>query len=149
GKIDEHATGINNVDAEAVRLKPGNDGIQVGLRNAEPFAKLLRREPVMEIRRTWSMEFLQKLLKGLLLFRRASQLQKHELHGEVAGDATAVVRKDSFRAGVAAQGDAIHLINSLGDLGLRDSGLRGLQASMSAGFHLRKNRRRSRQDGED
>src|SRR5215469_6514403 len=84
------------------------------------------------------MEFIEKLLESLLLFRRPFQLQKHVLHREIFSDGAAVVCKDSFGARVAAQGDAICFINAW-----RDS-----RASVRAGLQLSENRGHDRQDGE-
>src|SRR5262252_10101912 len=86
------------------------------------------------------MEFIEKLLESVFLFRRPFQLQKHVLHREIAGDGAEVVRQDRrFRARVAAQRDAICFVNALGDA----------RARVRAGLPLRKSRRRGHQSRED
>ena len=138
-EVDEHAAGINHLDAETVRFEPGGDGVEIGFRHTESFAELLRSKPVMEIRRTSGMEFIKEFLKGLLLFRGALQLQKHMRHREIVGHRAAVVCKHRFGARVAPERDTIHFIN----------GLRDTRGNVPAGFCLGKSRRRTNQDGDD
>lgn len=139
GKINEHAAGIDHVDAETMRFEPGGDDVKVGLRKAELFAEFLRRQPMMEIGRVFGVEFIDELLEGLFLFRRAPELKEHVLHCEVVRYRTAIVREDGFGMRVPFKREAIRFVN-----GLRDS-----RARMRAGFYLRKNRRRDNEGSED
>jgi hypothetical protein len=139
GEIDEHAAGINHIHAETVKPKPRSDGIKIGFRYSEPFAELLRGEPVMEIGRAGSVEFIEKLLKGFLLLRGALQLQEHVLHCEITCHGAAVVRKDSFGTRVAMEHDAIRFIEALRDA----------RTTVRAGFYLCEVRRRSGESSED
>ena len=49
-KIDDDTVRINLVDMKAVQRKPGGDRIDVLLRYAESFAKLIGSEPTMVVR---------------------------------------------------------------------------------------------------
>ena len=131
GKIDEHAAGIDDVDAEPLEFEPAGDGVEVRLRQAEAFAEFLRGHPVMEVWRAIGVEFVDELLEGLFLFRRALQLEQHVVHGEIVGHGAAIVRRPRFGMGVARECDAICFIDALHDS----------RAGMQAGFDLRTGRR--------
>src|SRR6266404_225353 len=49
GKINEHAAGIDHIDAETMRLEPAGDSVEVRLRQAKAFAEFLRGQPLMEV----------------------------------------------------------------------------------------------------
>src|SRR5713226_9145708 len=125
-KINQHPTGIDHVDAETMGLEPAGDGVKIGLRQAEALAKFLGAKPMMEVWRTFDLEFVDELLYGLFLFRRALQLEQHVLHGEIVRHDPAIVCGPRFGAGVAREGYAICFIDALGNSG----------ASMHAGFDL-------------
>ena len=127
GKIDEHAAGIDDVDAKAMGFEPASDDVEVGLRQAELFTEFLRGQPLMEIGRTLGLEFVEKLLERHFLLGRALQLEQHVVHLEIAGYSAAIVRRACFRTGVARQSDTIEFINDPGDS----------RASMQARFDLR------------
>src|SRR5260370_27236786 len=73
-KINEHAAGINHVDAETVFFFKQKTAYEIGFRQAETFAEFLRSQPMMKVGRTVGVEFIEELLEGLFLFGRALQL---------------------------------------------------------------------------
>ncbi len=115
GKIDEHPTGIDHVDAKTMRLQPSGNLVEVRLRQTEAFAKFLRGQPVMEVWRTFGVEFIDELLKGFFLFRRTLQLKEHVLHWEIFRHNAAIVREPGFGMGIARERDTIHFIDALRD----------------------------------
>src|SRR5260370_34082502 len=126
GYFDEYAAVIDHVDAKAMGLQPNGDGIEVRLCQAEACAKFLRGQPVVEVWRTFSVEFIDELLKGFFLFRRTLQLKEHVLHGGIVRDAATIVRKAGFGLRIARERDTIHFIDALCDP----------RPSMQTGFNL-------------
>jgi len=66
-EIDEDTARINHVHPEAVRFEPARDRVQILLRQAEPLAKLLCGEPVVEVGRLRIVKLVDQELQGLLL----------------------------------------------------------------------------------
>jgi len=87
---------------------------------------------VMEVWRTLRLEFVDELLDGLFLFRRALQLKKDVLQSETVRHGAAIVRGPRFGMGVALEHDTIHVIDALRDP----------RPSMQARFDLRVDSRR-------
>src|SRR2546427_460814 len=115
GKINEHAAGVDHVDAKAMGLEPSSDYVDVRFCQTEAFAKFLRGQPVMEVWRTFGVEFVDELLKGFFLFRRTLQLKEHVLHWEIFRHNAAIVREPGFGMGIARERDTIHFIDALRD----------------------------------
>ena len=126
GKINENAAGVDHVDAKAMGLEPSSDYVDVRFCQTEAFAKFLRGQPLMEVWRTFGVEFVDELLEGFFLLRRALQLEQHVLHGKIVRHRTAIVREPCFGMGIALERHTIHFIDAL-----RDS-----WASVQAGFDL-------------
>src|SRR5260370_9663723 len=115
GEIDENTAGIDHVDAKAMGLEPSGDSIEVRLRQTEAFAKFLRGQPLMEVWRTFGVEFVDELLEGLFLFRRTLQLEQHVLHGEIVRHRAVIVREPCFGMSIALERHTIHFIDALRD----------------------------------
>src|SRR5215831_8776867 len=115
GKIDEHATGVYDVQLKAVRFQPACQSIKVLLRYPESGSEFLRGNPVVKVGRARGVQFVQELLKGLLLLGRALELQEHVLEREAVGNGSAVVFAPRFRMRVAKKRDALRFLDILGD----------------------------------
>src|SRR4029077_1041138 len=115
GEINQHPAGIDHVHLKSVRFEPADDNIEVGLCQPETFAEFLRAQPVMEVWRTFALQFVEKLLKRQFLLGGAFQLEQHVVHGETVRHAAAVVRWPRFGMRIARKRDAIHFIDSLRD----------------------------------
>src|SRR5690348_4421518 len=93
----------------------------------------------MEIGRTFGLEFVEKLLNRKLLLRRALQLEEHVVDLKIVSHGAAIVGEPCFGMSVACEGDAIHLINALGDA----------RTSTQARFNLCREGLRGNKYGED
>src|SRR5262249_52164229 len=130
-KIDEHTVRIDQVHPEAMRLEPEDDRVEILLREAEAFAKLLRREPMVKIGRASGLQIIDKFLDGLFLFGRALQLEQHVVHLVNVSDAPAIIFEPGFGAHVALQRDALRLFNLLNDPRMRITSGSGLAVCRS------------------
>src|SRR6266853_6164276 len=102
-KIDHHAAGVNNVDFEAVRLKPIRDLIEISIRWAEPLPEFPRTDPPVKVWRSRPLYFVEELLKVLVLLSRPAQLEHHVLQQHVIIHSAAIVFGFRFRSNITAQ----------------------------------------------
>ena len=65
-EINEHSTRVDNVDREAVCFEPMCNRFQILLRQPESLAKLLCREPLVEVWRSRIVKLINELLKFFL-----------------------------------------------------------------------------------
>ena len=114
-EIDHRRVRIGAVDDEAVRLKPARDLREILFGQSVALAELLRREPLMVIRRVGIFEFIEIFFERALLLGAAPQLEHHVLHREVGGNRAAVVSRRRFGTRIACERDQRILVDRGGD----------------------------------
>ncbi len=99
GEVNNHPTGVNDIDFEVVRLQPVGDFIEISIGRAEPLSEFVCADPVMKVWRSRFLQALEELLKFALFLSRPAQLEQHVLQENViVHDASIVL---AFRLGTS------------------------------------------------
>jgi len=114
-EFDARATRVNGDVCEAARSKPVGDGCNVGIGGAKLRSELLRREPLVIIRRSLVLLLLEELREGRLLIVAALEKKRDARGGLRVGYGAAIEFGASEAMDVAAKRDAIGVVNRLRD----------------------------------
>jgi hypothetical protein len=110
--------------------------VWIGVPDAELLSELVRREPVMVIRRGAVLELVDQFLERLFQSRRPAQQQLHMCHGEVVGNGAAIVLFCAhFRPRVAGKRDTVGVVDGSGNLPTRRLSQRRLGKCCGRGRH--------------
>ena len=114
-EIDQDPVGVDLVDAEAVRLEPSGNLIDILLRHAELLAEFVGSQPLVEIGRVLVVQRVDQLVELFFLLGRALQQEEHVLGIEVVRNRAAVILKVRLGPRVAGQPHRLGLVDLLRD----------------------------------
>ncbi len=127
GKLNDRASRRDLDSLESVASQPVGYRLNVRVRGAELLSKLIRREPLMKIRRVLALLLIHQLPQRGLLVRTALQKQKHAVHRRGISDRSLIKLGASERMHVTLQAHQLSVVDGLSDAcrdGCRLSGRR-------------------------
>jgi len=110
------------IDAEALGLEPGCDGVDVLLRNSVLLPLFGSTKPLTEVRRRFISEGVDEGFEGGFDFGSALQLQEHVIERKSVGDTAAFVLGIGLRTRVAVELGEPGVVDGLGNEGSRSLG---------------------------
>jgi hypothetical protein len=115
GEFDSRASGSYLDLLETPTRQPVADRLDVRIGRPELPAKLVRREPFMEIGRVLAELFIHQFAESGLLFGAALQDKHHPLHWSGVAYESLIELRTGERMDVAVEPDELRFVNGLGD----------------------------------